>query len=156
MSRMMWQYHSLYGNIRMSLSFMSDSMAKTPQVLLFDNESHAKKMKMDSYNLIEAKLTEKDILSAVVSYSGGCEKHEFTLAAVPSFTNTGSNPQTKLVLGHESNGDMCKKIVKETLYFDLKPIKEKYRKVKGLKASSSMLHLMNTSVIIKYNLYPTH
>jgi hypothetical protein len=135
---------------------MSDYIAKIPQVLLFDNESHAKKMKMDGYNLIEAKLIEKDILSAVVSYSGRCEKHEFTLAAVPNFTNTASSPQTNLVLGHESNGDMCKKIVKETLYFDLKPIREEYRKFKGPKAGSSMLHLMNTSVTIKYNLYPTH
>ena len=129
---------------------MSDSPAKIPQVILYDNESYIKKMEMDIYTLIEAKLIEKDILSAVVSYAGGCEEHKFTLAGVSSTMNTGSSPQTILVLGHESNGDVCKKIVRETLFFDLLPIKEKYQKVKGLKAGSSMLHL-NASVIIKYN-----
>jgi len=90
-------------------------------------------------------------LSTVVSYSGGCEKHEFTLGAIPGMINTDSSLQANLVLGHENNGDTCKKIVKERLDFDLSPLKEKYRQVNRVKAGSIMLHLMNTAIIIKYN-----
>jgi hypothetical protein len=130
---------------------VSNSTDKIPQVVVFDNESYIKKMKRDISNLIEAKLIENDILSTVVSYSGGCEKHEFTLGAVPGFKNTDLSPQANLVLGHENNGDTCKKIVRERLDFDLSPLKEKYQQVYGVKAGSIMLHLMNTTITIKYN-----
>jgi len=129
---------------------MSSSTDKVPQVILFDNESYLKKLKMDIYNLIEAKLLANDTLSAIISYSGGCEKHDFTLAAVPNFTNSTTSPHIKLLLAHDNNGEMCKKIVKENLSFDLSPIKEKYQKDYGLKSGSVMLHLINRSITIKY------
>ncbi len=130
---------------------VSNSTDKIPQVVVFDNESYIKKMKMDISNLIEAKLVENDILSTVVSYSGGCKKHEFTLGTAPDFTNTDLNPQVNLVLGHENNGDLCRALIRERLDFDLSPLKEKYQQVYGVKAGSMMLHLMNTTITIKYN-----
>lgn len=108
-------------------------------------------MKMDLFNLIEAKLIKNDILSTIVSYFGGCEKHEFTLGAIPAMTNTEATLQANLVLGHENNGDTCKKIVKERLEFDLSPLKEKYRQAYSVKDGSIMLHLMNKEIIIKYD-----
>jgi hypothetical protein len=130
---------------------VSNSKDKIPQVVVFDNELYIKKMKMDVYNLIDAKLRENDILSTVVSYSGGCEKHEFTLGAIPGVTNTDSRLHANLVLGHENNGDTCKKIVRERLDFDLSPLKEKYRQVYGVKAGSIILQLINKPINIKYN-----
>ena len=108
-------------------------------------------MKMDLFNLIEAKLIRNDILSTLVSYFGGCEKHEFTLGAIPAMTNSDSTLRANLVLGHENNGDTCKKIVKERLEFDLSPLKEKYRQIYRVKVGSVMLHLINKEIIIKYD-----
>ena len=130
---------------------MSNSKDKIPEVVVFDNESYMKKMKMDLFNLIEAKLIRNDILSTLVSYFGGCEKHEFTLGAIPAMTNSDSTLRAKLVLGHENNGDTCKKIVKERLEFDLSPLKEKYRQIYRVKVGSVMLHLINKEIIIKYD-----
>jgi hypothetical protein len=130
---------------------VSNSKDKIPQVVVFDNESYMKKMKMDLFNLIEAKLIKNDILSTIVSYFGGCEKHEFTLGAIPAMTNSDSTLQANLVLGHENNGDTCKKIVKERLEFDLSPLKEKYRQIYRVKVDSVMLHLINKEIIIKYD-----
>jgi hypothetical protein len=130
---------------------VSNSKDKIPQVVVFDNESYMKKMKMDLFNLIEAKLIKNDILSTLVSYFGGCEKHEFTLGAIPAMTNSDSTLQANLVLGHENNGDTCKKIVKERLEFDLSPLKEKYRQIYRVKVDSVMLHLINKEIIIKYD-----
>jgi len=130
----------------------SNSKDKIPKVIIFDNESYLKKIKMNTYNLIEAKLIENDILSIVVSYSGGCEKHNFTLAAVPRLANTDSRLQTSLVLGHESNGDSCKKIVKESLFFDLTALKEKYREVYNVKTGLVTLNMTNTNITIEYKI----
>jgi len=130
---------------------VSNSKDKIQQVVVFDNESYMKKMKMDLFNLIEVKLIKNDILSTLVSYFGGCEKHEFTLGAIPAMTNSDSTLQANLVLGHENNGDTCKKIVKERLEFDLTPLKEKYRQIYRVKVGSIMLHLMNKEIIIKYD-----
>lgn len=130
---------------------VSNSTDKIHRIILFKNESHLKELKMDIYNMIEAKFIENDILSTVVSYSGGCEKHEFSLGATLGFANTDLSPQANLVLGHESNGDTCKKIIRERLVFDLSPLKEKCQQVYGVKADSMMLHLMNTTITVKYN-----
>ena len=130
---------------------MSNSKDNIPQVIVFDSESYMKKMKMDSFNLIEAKLIKSDILSILVSYFGGCEKHEFTLGAIPAMTNSDSTLRANLVLGHENNGDTCKKMVKEHLDFDLSPLKVKYRQTYKVKVGSVMLHLMNREINIKYD-----
>lgn len=134
-----------------TLNQASNSTEKIPRIIVFENESHTQNMKMDISNLIEAKFIENDILSIVVSYSGGCEQHEFNLVAALGSTNTDLSPHANLVLGHESNGDTCKKIIKERLAFDLSPLKEKCKQVYGIKADSMTLRLMNTIIAIKYN-----
>jgi hypothetical protein len=114
---------------------------------MLDNESTIQKLKKDTFFLKEATLINNDILSVIVSYSGGCKKHDFTLATTPHFTTTTNlSHQANLVLAHENNGDACKKIVKEHLYFDLLPLKERYQQVYGIKASSIVLRLMNASI----------
>ena len=124
----------------------TNSNDKTARIVLFDNESAIEKLKTDKFFLKEVTLTDNDILSVIVSYSGGCKKHDFTLATAPHFTSTDLRHQIDLVLAHEDNGDACKKIVKESLYFDLLPLKERYQQVYGIKASSIVLRIMNQSI----------
>jgi hypothetical protein len=124
----------------------TNSTSKTPRIIMLDNELAIQKLKMDTFFLKEATLTDNDILSVIVSYSGGCKKHDFILATAPHFTTTNLSHQANLVLAHENNGDACKKIVKEHLYFDLLPLKESYQQVYGIKASSIVLRLMNASI----------
>ena len=128
----------------------SNSSNSILRVNVFQNESQMKKMKMDAFTLIEAQV-ENDTLSVVVSYSGGCEKHEFSLGAVFGSINGDHRPVANLVLGHENNGDTCKKILRERLDFNLSPLKKKFQKVYGVKANSMILYLMNTAIEVKYN-----
>jgi hypothetical protein len=115
-------------------------------VVIFHNEASLKRLKRDPCFLKGANITDNDTLSIIVSYTGGCKKHDFILATVRLFTATAENDQIDLVLSHENNADMCKKIVTEPLYFDLSPLKEKYQKACGIKTSSMLLHLMNRSI----------
>jgi hypothetical protein len=124
----------------------TSSSGKIPRIVVLDNESAIQKLKINTFFLKEATLIDNDILSIIVSYSGGCKKHDFTLSTVPRFISTNSSDEVNLVLAHENNGDVCKKIVKEHLYFDLLPLKERYQQVYGIKASSIVLRLMNASI----------
>lgn len=63
-----------------------------------------------------------DYLSIDVSYSGGCEEHEFKLITDGRYSATYP-PELELVLRHEANNDLCRSYVDETLFFDLKPLK---------------------------------
>lgn len=135
-----------------NLTQNTNSTGKIPRIIMLDNESAIQKLKMDTFFLKEATLIDNDILSVTVSYSGGCKKHDFILATVPRFTTTTNlSHQANLVLAHENNGDACKKIVKEHLYFDLLPLKERYQQVYGIKASSIVLRLMNASINYQFN-----
>jgi hypothetical protein len=129
----------------------SNCTDKIQRIVLYDNESSMKNIKMDIFNLKEANLVKENILSIIVSYSGGCNEHKFILATVPRLTNTHLNPHVNLLLGHDNNGDTCKKIVRQSLEFDLSPLKERYQKVYDLKAGSMVLHITNTTITIKYD-----
>ena len=71
-----------------------------------------------------------DILSAeikgtsiqlVVSYSGGCAEHSFRLIGSPVLTKS-LPPQRAVKLIHTNNGDQCKKMITDTLMFDVTPL----------------------------------
>ena len=65
---------------------------------------------------------EGDILSLVVTYSGGCEEHEFALWTTPEYAE--SEPaQHGLFLTHNANGDMCEAAITQELRFDISPLK---------------------------------
>ena len=74
----------------------------------------------DAYSLQSASV-EGDVMTFVVSYSGGCEDHEFELL------NNGMimkslPPQSNLMLKHNANGDKCRALITDTLHFDLSPL----------------------------------
>ena len=80
----------------------------------------------DAY-VINAATVEAETLRVNVSYSGGCETHQFTLVAEPMFLE--SFPvQLRVSLGHNANGDTCQDSITEDHVFDLTPIKEAYQK----------------------------
>ena len=80
----------------------------------------------DAYTINAATL-EGDTLTVNVSYSGGCETHEFTLVAEERFLE--SFPvQQRVSLAHNANGDVCDAWITEDYPFDLTPIKEVYQK----------------------------
>ena len=80
----------------------------------------------DEY-VINAATLQADTLHINVSYSGGCETHEFTLVAEERFLE--SFPvQLRVSLAHNANGDTCEAWITEDHHFDLTPIKETYQK----------------------------
>ncbi|MCH2225227.1 MAG: hypothetical protein MK066_10710 [Crocinitomicaceae bacterium] len=61
---------------------------------------------------------EGNILTLSLSYSGGCEKHVFDLLG--SFSVMKSLPAKRSIkLIHNANGDKCRKLVEETIKFDI-------------------------------------
>ena len=65
---------------------------------------------------------EEDILTLVVSYSGGCEEHEFALWTTPEYAES-IPAQHGLILTHNGNGDSCEAAVSQELRFDISPLK---------------------------------
>jgi hypothetical protein len=69
----------------------------------------------------------EDTLTISVSYSGGCEQHNFDLFAAKAIMK--SLPvQAQLILAHDANGDNCEAWITQTLDFNLSPLKEEYQK----------------------------
>jgi hypothetical protein len=86
-----------------------------------------------------------NIIFIKVTYSGGCKEHIFKL-----FGFIDNNNKIVLTLQHNSNGDACKKIIKETLSFDLTPIKNEFQKLKDINNNFVTLILKDRE--IKYNI----
>ena len=60
----------------------------------------------------------KDILTLIVKYGGGCKEHYFKLFTSGLFEKK-SPPRLKLFLEHDFNQDFCKKRVQDTLIFNV-------------------------------------
>lgn len=61
-----------------------------------------------------------DILILDVSYSGGCADHDFELVSNGRYESTYP-PELEVKLWHNGNGDRCRSVIDERIYFDLKP-----------------------------------
>lgn len=57
-----------------------------------------------------------------VSYSGGCEEHEFKLITTGVFATTYP-PEVEVLLAHNNNGDNCRSVVDRKLFFELTPLR---------------------------------
>ena len=69
-----------------------------------------------SYNISKANLN-GDILSIIVEYSGGCKQHRWALIGSKSFIKS-LPPKKGLFLEHNSQNDVCRKLITDTLLFD--------------------------------------
>ncbi len=84
-----------------------------------------------------------DFIVLDVSYSGGCEEHEFQLETKGDFTATYP-PEVDITLKHNSNGDRCRGVMDKKLWFDLSPLK--YDGTNRI-----ILVLTNTDTTLDYN-----
>ncbi len=84
-----------------------------------------------------------DFIVLDVSYSGGCEDHEFQLETRGDFTATYP-PEVDITLKHNSNGDRCRGVMDTKLWFDLSPLK--YDGTNRI-----ILILTNTDTTLDYN-----
>lgn len=85
--------------------------------------------------MIERAKLSGNILELTVSYSGGCEEHQFELIGNPNIAKS-LPPIRSIELMHKSNGDACKKKIEETLRFNL----------------SNLAYKQETGSVIKLNL----
>ena len=93
----------------------------------------------DAYTLNSATITD-DTLNISVSYSGGCEDHQFTLVVSEAFLE--SFPvQLPVSIAHDANGDTCEAYPTESYRFDLTPIKTMYQKAYRQEAGTIVLRL---------------
>ncbi|MBN4062530.1 hypothetical protein JYU20_04960, partial [Bacteroidales bacterium AH-315-I05] len=70
---------------------------------------------------IDTATTKGDTLFLKVSYSGGCKEHKFKLYWNGGYMKS-MPPQAKLYLFHNNNGDVCRRLIKETIKFNVSPI----------------------------------
>ena len=81
-----------------------------------------------------------DTLTVTVSYSGGCEEHDFALVTAGEFRD--SHPvELEVILAHDAHGDRCRAYPTETRHFDLTPIRALYRTVYQTDTGSVLLNL---------------
>lgn len=59
-----------------------------------------------------------DILSVALNYSGGCKEHEFKLYSDGKYAKS-MPPQLTLWMQHIDNEDACRKLILDTLQFDI-------------------------------------
>ncbi|WNG20602.1 hypothetical protein [Cystobacter fuscus] len=75
---------------------------------------------------IEGASISRDELVLDISHGGGCGEHMYGLSWDGSFAE--SNPvQARLILLHDSHGDMCLALLHKKLHVDLTPMKERWR-----------------------------
>ena len=87
-----------------------------------------------------APVIENDTLGLTVSYTGGCETHDFTLVTDGSFME--SDPvQLIITLTHDDNEDPCEAYPTDRYVFDLTPIKTRYQEGYRTDEGSIILHL---------------
>jgi len=73
---------------------------------------------------IEQLIVKGDTLFVMVNYGGGCEQHDFTMNTNMMWLKSNP-PQLNLFMEHNAHGDKCRAVIKETLAFDITPIKYK-------------------------------
>lgn len=62
----------------------------------------------------------KDTLKIEIQYSGGCSKHEFYL-----YQQNLKKDTIYLNIKHKTNGDACRSLIQEKIWFDLSPLRLK-------------------------------
>ena len=95
----------------------------------------------DDYVLRDTGITD-DTLRLTVSYSGGCEPHEFTLVTSGTFLES-SPVRLPISVAHNANDDPCEAYPTEDYYFDLTGIKALYQEAYQQAAGSIILLLEN-------------
>ncbi len=78
-----------------------------------------------------------------VSYSGGCAEHTFDLVTMGAFSATYP-PEVEISLKHNNNGDGCRSVIDQKLYFNISQLK-----YDG--TARVLLIIKNTDKTLEYN-----
>jgi hypothetical protein len=113
--------------------------------IILTSKDHIKELKSNQVFVNGINIETNNTIAIKVTYSGGCKEHVFKL-----FGFVDDHYKIILTLEHNSNGDACKKIIKETLSFDLTPIKNEYEKLQNINKDFVTLILKNKE--IKYSI----
>ena len=124
--------------ISISKDDVSPNEVNTGRVVITDADGN---WGTDEYYLDAVAITD-DTLRLTVSYSGGCEPHEFTLVTSGAFLES-SPVQLAISVAHNANDDPCEAFPTEDYYFDLTDIKALYQEVYQQDAGSIILLLEN-------------
>jgi len=74
----------------------------------------------DSFSISDIRVKGNTMLIDV-SYSGGCEEHQFEMTGSQNIAKS-LPPIRAIQLVHKANGDQCKKMVMETIEVDIKAL----------------------------------
>ena len=73
----------------------------------------------------------EDTITVSVAYSGGCEKHCFSLFMSPAAFLESYPVQANLYLRHNGNNDACEAEISQTISFNLQPIAALHKSLYG-------------------------
>ena len=100
-----------------------------PEGIIVFDYSNTPTIKVDRAK-IESVSVRADMLTLWVAYGGGCQKHEFKLFGSSNFLE--SYPaQADVFLSHDANNDLCKAYIRDSVRFDLTPLKKTYQSFYG-------------------------
>jgi hypothetical protein len=90
--------------------------------------------------LLDSLSRDGELLSATVTFSGGCESHTIDLVAWGGWME--SFPvQVRALLAHDDRGDPCDGILTQEVMFDLSPLRQAYETAYGPGAGVILLNL---------------
>lgn len=89
-----------------------------PEIILLNN---SEEWPNDYYIINSVSLSESQELELNISYSGGCEEHEYELLQNPLFCGTPPI-YISIKLSHNANGDICEAWITKDLCFDISSI----------------------------------
>ena len=87
-------------------------------------------LQLDPFSLKGIEIVE-DTIALTISYSGGCEKHSFSLFMSPAAFLESYPVQANLYLRHNGNSDACEAEINQTISFNLQPIAALYTSLYG-------------------------
>lgn len=87
--------------------------------------------KTDPLDITEA-VVSGDTIRLKVAYGGGCEPHTFALVVSSDLVErleSGHGPavETEALIAHDAHGDLCERLVQDTLVADLTMLKQAYQ-----------------------------
>ena len=93
------------------------------------DSSFSNKAKNLPVQIQEIKLVSPGIIEIIFNYSGGCEKHEFELYAVPGMVKT-LPPKINFYLIDNQEKDFCRQLITTSKQFDISAVLPKdYKKI---------------------------
>lgn len=105
-------------------------------------QTYHENMPRDSVTILDYGLNSlfNHILKIEIQYQGGCRHHTFELLA-SNFLYLSNPPQVPIFLGHNAFNDPCSTLIHDVIYFDLRPLRDKYRNSSAGKAGAIILRL---------------